>query len=108
MERVGTWNLALGAAGALAAVATGLVAAAKATVPPQALHSISLHMKWALGTSLLILLLSIWRGAGMRASSRPGALFLILLTAASFALIITGYYGGQNVYDFGVGLHRAQ
>ncbi len=103
LDKVGTWNLCLGAAAALVAVGTGMVSAGKVIVSPEAQHSISVHMGWGLCTTVVLVLLSVWRGAGVRAS-RPNAIFLIVLGAASVALIVTGYYGGQNVYDFGVGV----
>jgi uncharacterized membrane protein len=57
-------------------------------------------------TTLGLLLLAIWRGAGTAQGSRPSWLFVILLVAASAALMVTGYRGGMNVYEFGIGVKR--
>jgi uncharacterized membrane protein len=103
---VGTWNLCIGAAAALIALATGLGAVLNVNVDAAARQAISLHMKWAMFTTLALLLLAVWRGAGTAQRSRPSWVFIIVLVAAAAALMITGYRGGQNVYRFGVGVER--
>jgi uncharacterized membrane protein len=103
---VGTWNLCLGALAALFALATGLGAVLDLDVNAAARQAISLHMKWAMFSTLAIVLLATWRGAGASAGSRPSWVFIILLLAATAALVVTGYRGGQNVYEFGVGVKR--
>ena len=51
---VGTWNLCLGAAAALFALATGLSAVLDLDVSAAARQAISLHLKWAMLTTLLL------------------------------------------------------
>jgi uncharacterized membrane protein len=104
---VGTWNLCLGAAAAVLALATGLAAVLGLHVSTAARQAISLHLKWAIFTTLALLLLAVWRGAGTSHDSRPSWLFIAILLAASAALVMTGYRGGQNVYRFGVGVERS-
>jgi uncharacterized membrane protein len=55
---------------------------------------------------VLVLLVAGWRGAGTGADSRPSWVFLVVLWAATSALIVTGYRGGQNVFRYGVGVNR--
>jgi uncharacterized membrane protein len=103
---VGTWNLCLGALAALFALATGLSALLDLDVSAAARQAISLHMKWAMFSTLALVLLAIWRGAGTAEGSRPSWIFIIVLLAATMALAVTGYRGGRNVYEFGVGVKR--
>jgi uncharacterized membrane protein len=103
---VGTWNLCLGAVAALFALATGLGATLDLDVGEPARQAISLHMKWAMFTSLVLVLLAVWRGAGTAPGSRPSWVFIIVLSAAAAALVVTGYRGGENVYEFGIGVRK--
>jgi uncharacterized membrane protein len=103
---VGTWNLCLGAIAAAFALATGLAALLDLDVSAAARQAIALHMKWAMFSTLALVLLAVWRGAGTVKGSRPSWVFIIVLLAATAALVVTGYRGGQNVYEFGVGVKR--
>jgi uncharacterized membrane protein len=106
LAMVGTWNLCLGAVAALFAIGTGMAAVLDLHLAVAAKEAVSLHVKWALFTTVALLLLAVWRGAGSAQNSRPSWLFLLVLFAATAALIETGYRGGQNVYRFGVGVER--
>jgi len=101
---VGTWNLCLGAAGALLALGTGLAAVASLELAPSARAAVGLHVKWAIFTSAALVLLAVWRGAGADPKSRPSRAFLLILWAVTAALLVTAYRGGQNVYRYGVGV----
>ncbi|HEY6618860.1 MAG TPA: DUF2231 domain-containing protein [Steroidobacteraceae bacterium] len=103
---VGTWNLCLGAVAALFALASGLGAVLDLDVSAAVHQAISVHVKWAMLTTLLLVLLSVWRGAGTASRSRPSWIFLIVLIAASSALSYTAYRGGKNVYEYGVGVKK--
>jgi uncharacterized membrane protein len=107
LATVGTWNLCLGAVAAMFALGTGLAAAVGLQVQASAHQAISVHLKWAIFTSLVLVMLAVWRGAGNAQDSRPSWLFLTLLLGATAALTVTGYRGGVNVYRFGVGVHAA-
>jgi uncharacterized membrane protein len=101
---VGTWNLCIGAIAAVFALATGLGAVLDLNVGAAAHQAISLHLRWAMLTTLMLVLLAVWRGAGTAQRSRPSWVFIIVLLAATAALGITGYRGGKNVFEFGVGV----
>lgn len=102
----GTVSLVLGAALALVALATGLAAVFDLDVAAAAHAAVSRHSKWALFTTCALLLVAVWRGAGVAPASRPSAVFLVVLTAAGAALVITALHGHQNVFQFGVGVSR--
>jgi uncharacterized membrane protein len=107
LATVGTWNLCLGALAALVALATGLAAVLDLHVGAAAHQAISTHLKWAIFTTLALVLLAVWRGAGSAPQARPSWLFLIVLWAATAALLETGYRGGENVYRYGIGVEAA-
>jgi uncharacterized membrane protein len=104
LATVGSWNVCLGAVGALFALGTGLAAVVSVHVDPDARAAVSLHVKWAIFTSMALLLLAVWRGAGNAQDAPPSRRFLVVLWAVTAALIVTGYHGGQNVYRYGVGV----
>jgi uncharacterized membrane protein len=106
LATVGTWNLCLGAVAALFGLATGLAAVIDLHVGLAAREAISLHVKWAIFTSLALVLLAVWRGAGVAQESRPSWLFTVILVAATAALVVTGYRGGENVYIYGIGVNH--
>ncbi len=104
LATVGTWDLCLGAIGALIALATGLAEVLHLEVAPPARLAIALHVKWAVFATVGVLLLAAWRAAGNAQDSRPSLVFLVVLWLTTAALIVTGYRGGQNVYRYGVGV----
>jgi uncharacterized membrane protein len=106
LATVGTWNLCLGAIAALFALATGLAAVVDLHVGLAARQAISLHVKWAIFTTLALVLLAVWRGAGVAQEARPSWVFIVVLVAATAALVMTGYRGGQNVYQYGIGVYH--
>jgi uncharacterized membrane protein len=108
LATVGTWNLCLGALAALFALGTGLAATVHLQAAPEAHLAVSLHMRWAVFTTLALVLLAVWRGAGTAQESRPSWIFMVVLMAATAALVTTGYRGGQNVYRYGIGVHGIQ
>ena len=107
LATIGTWNLCVGAVAALFALASGLAGVLDLQVGAAAHAAISTHVKWAMFTSLALILAAVWRGAGSAQQSRPSWLFVVVLSAICVALSVTGYLGGENVYRYGVGVERA-
>lgn len=108
LAMVGTWNVCLGAVGAVFAVGTGLAAVVSLHLGPEARAAVALHAKWAVSTSMALLLLAAWRGAGGAPQARPSRWFLTFMWAVAAALVITGFRGGQNVYRYGIGVQTAE
>ena len=102
----GTLNICLAAALALVALATGLGAVLDLTVTAAAHEAIGRHSKWALFTTCALLLVAVWRGAGVAPAARPSAVYLVVLTGATAAIVVTALHGHQNVFQFGVGVSR--
>jgi uncharacterized membrane protein len=106
LAAAGTWNVVLGGMAVLLTLATGLGAALHLQLHDGAQYSVSRHVIWAVCTSQLVVLLAIWRGTADSATSRPTWLLLVLLFIACAGLIVTAYYGGENVYHYGLGVAR--
>jgi uncharacterized membrane protein len=106
LATVGTWNLCLGAVAVLFALMSGMGAVLHLDVSAAAHQAISLHVKWAIFTSLALLLVAVWRGAGTVQDSRPTMLFLLILLCVTGALVMTGYHGGENVYVYAIGVQH--
>jgi uncharacterized membrane protein len=104
LATVGTWNLCLGAVAALFALGSGLAAVLDLHVGPAARQAISLHVKWAIFTTVGLILVAVWRGAGSASESRPSWLQIVALSGAAAALIVTAYLGGRNVYEYAIGV----
>jgi uncharacterized membrane protein len=107
LATVGTWNVCLGAVGALLALGTGMAALVSIHADTAARAAVALHVKWALATIIALVLVAVWRGVGEAHDARPSRWFLGVLWAVTAALIVTGYRGGENVYRYGVGVEGA-
>ena len=100
----GTWNLILGAAAGLLTLGTGSAAASHLALVDGAQYSVSRHMIWAVCTSQLLAFLAMYRALVVAWKSIPSAWFLLLLGIACVGLVVTGYYGGENVYHYALGV----
>jgi len=104
LANLGTWNLSLGAVTIFLALGTGLAATIGLQIDAAAHQAIAAHVKSAVLTTILVLLVAVWRGVGTAPDSRPTWGFLLMLWVATSALTVTGYRGGQNVYRHGIGV----
>jgi uncharacterized membrane protein len=102
----GTWNLILGAAAVLLTLGTGLAAVWHLALVDGAQYSVSRHMIWAVCSSQLVASLAMYRVLAVTWSSVPGAWFLVFLGIACAGLMVTGYYGGENVYHYALGVTK--
>jgi uncharacterized membrane protein len=103
----GTWNLVIAGIASLLTLATGLAAAWHLQLHGAMQHSVSAHVVWAICTSQLVSLLGMWRAFAGSPERSPSTLFLALVFAACLACVATGYYGGENVYHYGIGVRPA-
>lgn len=106
LAMAGTWNLILGGGAALLTLGTGYLAVLDLKLLGGAQYSVSRHMIWAVSTSQLVVLLALWRSLAVKWDSAPSAWFLLLLTVACAGFIVTGYYGGENVYHYALGVAK--
>ncbi len=93
LHAAGTWTLLLGAAGSLAAVATGLLMTRGLVLGQGALSSHHLFVWPAFG---LLVGLATWRLFTGPHSPRPQfAVYLIVTAAAAALMSAAGYWGGE-------------
>ncbi len=104
LATVGTWNLLLGAIAAFIALGSGLAAVMGLEAGPAARLAIAMHVKWAVFTTLGLVIVAVWRGAGSAPESRPSWLQVAMVLAVAAALLVTAYLGGRNVYEYAIGV----
>jgi len=98
------WNLALGAAGTVAAVLSGRMAEENAKHSFEIEQVLSLHEKIGYGVMALALTLAavhLWRRGRWTARSRWVAWVLLAVTCGAMAF--GAHLGGRLVYELGVG-----
>jgi uncharacterized membrane protein len=100
----GTWNLVFAGITVLLTLCTGLAAAWHLQLHGGMQYSVSRHVIWAVCTSQLVVLLGLWRAFGNSVGKTPSLIFLAFALIACIGFIITGYYGGENVYHYGIGV----
>jgi uncharacterized membrane protein len=100
----GTWNLIIASVTGLLTLCTGLAAAWHLRLHGEAQYSVSRHVIWATCASQLVVLLALWRALAVSPGATPSRLFLVLLFVACAGFIVTGYYGGENVYHYAIGV----
>jgi uncharacterized membrane protein len=100
----GTWNFIIAGITALLTLGTGLVAVWHLRLHGEMQYTVSRHVIWATCTSQLVVLLGLWRALAISPGSTPSRLFLVLAFIACAGFIVTGYYGGENVYHYAIGV----
>lgn len=91
----------LGTVSIVIAIGLGLLAEEKVPHVPSAWEVLYNHKGLGLLTAGLFLILSSWR---FLLGNRWQKFFLFLWMIASIVLIITGFFGGKLVFNFGVGV----
>jgi uncharacterized membrane protein len=101
---VARWNLALGVLATIVTLATGWQAYNTVAHDEPSHANMTVHMQWAFGTAAVFLLAAGAAWLDRRRSAGAGGLLLALILAGSGALAVTGWYGGENVYRYGLGV----
>lgn len=86
-------------------IATGLWAESTVVALPSAYGTIEWHERLGIATGILALILSVWRFLRPPPGiPKPWILYVLLWAVLVSVVGLTGYYGGQLVYDFGMGV----
>ena len=96
------WMLAFGALAIVATIAAGFQAYYSVGHDGPSHAAMTTHRNWAVPSGTAILFLAAWRWFGR---SKPvTALFKALLTVAAISLSVTAWWGGNIVYNYGLGV----
>jgi uncharacterized membrane protein len=104
-SRYGWWNQLLGTAGLAGTIVTGLLAEARTVIPLEARPSFEAHEQFAFAAAAIFALLLFWRIASRTSVPAKNAWVFLLLYGAGIIVLCAGaLYGGEIVYQFGIGV----
>ncbi|MDX1571811.1 MAG: DUF2231 domain-containing protein [Xanthomonadales bacterium] len=101
----GRWALGAGIVFAGLALITGLWAAGNLPHDDAAHANMLVHRNWAFGTTAVFVLTAIWMLVRRR-SEHASIGVLLLAVVGLTGLTVTGYEGGENVFEHGLGVQR--
>jgi uncharacterized membrane protein len=97
-------NLGLGIMAALLTLATGWQAYNTVAHDTPSHANMTVHLRWALGASALFVAAGILAWIDRRRVAGAGPVLLATIVLGSVALAVTGWFGGENVYRYGLGV----
>lgn len=103
----GTINLLIGTVASVLAMLSGVLAVSGLSVVGMAQGTLSRHIAWGVATSFVYLCITLLRTVGRPIGDLPGRWLVVALFLVTLPVVATGYYGGQNVYRFGLGVDLA-
>jgi uncharacterized membrane protein len=101
---VARWNLGLGIMAALLTLATGWQAYNTVAHDTPSHANMTVHLRWAVAASALFVVAGILAWIDRRRAAGAGPALLAAIVLGSVALAVTGWFGGENVYRYGLGV----
>lgn len=106
-ERTGWWTLLAGMIGLAGTIATGLMAEASVTIEETARSFFEMHEQLAFGVAAIYSALVLWRFAARTyIPQRLRWLYLVMTLLGVILVWVTGWYGGELVFRFGIGVQQ--
>lgn len=99
----GWWTFLFGVISAIVTVATGLQAEKTVSLSQQAHDVLETHQRFQTYTTLVFVVLLIWRSLKKGALPRPAIAYLVVAAIATATILYGADYGGRLVYQYGVG-----
>jgi uncharacterized membrane protein len=107
LHRVAMWNLIVGTVTAIPAVLTGLAAEENVFTLDPEYKVLEVHQTMAFISLGLLVLLSLWAIIGFKKWERTTpVVFLIGLVIGAGSVGVTGYFGGELVFQYRVGVQK--
>lgn len=108
LDRAAWYTLLLGLAGTVVTLATGLVAAQGVAADSPAAATLNLHRLLGIVTFVIFGVLAFWHWRSKGSVDGRWRVFYTLLQVVGVLLIAAvGFYGGELVYTYGVGVAAA-
>lgn len=96
------WMLAFGAVAIIATIAAGFQAYYSVDHDTPSHAAMTTHRNWAVPSGTAVLLLALWRW--LSREKLPSLPFKALMLVAALSLSVTAWWGGNIVYNFGLGV----
>lgn len=103
LSNAGWWCFALGVLAAIVTVFTGLQAEGTVPLSPEAQKVLKNHEHFQIYSTIVLTGLLIWRSIKRGVLPHPAAVYLVIAAIAVGSILFGSHYGGQLVYQYGVG-----
>ncbi len=106
-ERTGWWTLLAGMIGLAGAITTGLMAEGSVNIAETARGFFEVHEQLAFGVAAMYSTLVLWRFAARTyIPQRLRWVYLVVSFLGVILVWVTGWYGGELVFRFGIGVQQ--
>ena len=103
LSNAGWWCFALGVIAAIITVLTGLQAEETVSLSQEAHEVLESHEHFQIYSTVVLTGLLIWRSIKRGVLPNPSVVYLVITAIAVGAILYGSHYGGQLVYQYGVG-----
>ena len=100
----GRWCLWTGALAAIVTVTAGFIAYYSVEHGSPSHAAMNIHRNWALGTLIVVLVISLWSVIIYRKDKKISLWFILGLLIAFTLVAITAWHGAELVYRYGLGV----
>ncbi len=103
LTSAGWWCFSLGVLSAIVTVITGLQAEGTVTVSGEAEKMLENHEHFQITSTIVFVVLWIWRSLTREKTPKLAIIYFVISAIAVAAIIYGAHYGGELVYEYGVG-----
>ncbi|BAY65660.1 hypothetical protein NIES22_57670 [Calothrix brevissima NIES-22] len=103
LSSAGWWCFSLGVLSAIVTVFTGMQAEHTVKVSGEAHEILEKHEHFQITSTVVFVVLWIWRSITREGIPKFAIIYLVITAIAVGAIIYGSHYGGELVYEYGVG-----